>query len=203
MYTKDDVELRASEVVYQGHFRVELLRLRHRLYGGGMGPEISREILRRGDAVAVLPYDVERDEVVMVEQFRIGPYVRGESPWQLEIIAGLIEPGELADQVAIRESREEAGLALGDVTLIHEFYTSPGATSECIKLYLAPVDARQAGGVHGLKDEGEDIRVVVLPFDAAMAALREGRIKSSPAVVALQWLALNHRDQRFAKTNRG
>ena len=187
-----DVEIMGREAAYDGYLKIQRLRMRHRLYAGGTSGEIAREVIERGHAVAVLPYDPVRDEVVMIEQLRIGALLRGDAaPWLLEVIAGVVEPGEEGHEVARRESLEEAGLTIDEVTEILTHYTSPGILTETITLYHATVDAASAGGVHGLAEEGEDIRVHVLGFEAAMAALAEGRITSGPAVVALQWLALN------------
>ena len=178
-----DVEILGREAAYDGYLKIQRLRMRHRLYAGGTSGEIAREVIERGHAVAVLPYDPVRDEVVMIEQLRIGALLRGDAaPWLLEVIAGVVEPGE---------ALEEAVLTIDEVTEILTHYTSPGILTETITLYHATVDAASAGGVHGLAEEGEDIRVHVLGFEAAMAALAEGRITSGPAVVALQWLALN------------
>ena len=186
-----DIEVLARETVCQGYFRVERIRLRHRLYEGDMGPEIVREVFERGHAVAVLPYDPVRDEVVLIEQFRVGPFARGDVPWQLEIIAG-----EDTLEVAHREAAEEADLELEELVPILDYYSSPGASTEHIAVFCARVDATTAGGVHGLAEEGEDIRVVVMGFADTMAALRAGRIMASPAIIALQWLALNRDDLR-------
>lgn len=187
----EDVEVLWRETAFRGYLRVERLRLRHRLYAGGMGGELAREVIQRGDAVAVLPYDPVRDQVVLIEQFRVGPYVRGDAPWQIEIVAGIVEGDEASAAVAYREAREEAGLDLAELTHVLDYYSSPGVMSEHIAVFVARIDASGAGGVHGLDEEGEDIRVLTLGFDEAIAALAAGRIKASPAVIALQWLALN------------
>ncbi len=193
-----EVEIIDKSTAYQGHFRVDHYRLRHTLFAGGWGPEIRREVLERGHAVAVLPYDPARDAVVLIEQFRIGAYLHGggDSPWLLEIVAGLFDADEGPEEVARREAAEEAGLELGELVPVAAFYTSPGAISEHIEVYCARVDSRGAGGIHGLDEEGEDIRVLVMPFAEAMAALAAGRVRNSPALVALQWLALNRESLR-------
>lgn len=187
----DEVELLGRKPLLRAYLEVDEFRFRHRLFAGGMSGEVSREVLLRGEAVVVLPYDVRRDRVVLVEQFRIGAYVDGEPPWLLEPIAGLVEPGERPADVAIREAREEAGLALAEVRHVLDFYTSPGALSEKAMLFWAPADTAGVGGVHGLDHENEDIRVHVMDFAAAVEAMAAGRIRSSPGLVALQWLALN------------
>lgn len=190
-FGREDVEVLKRETAYQGYYRVDRYELRHRLFAGGIGAPIDREVLERGDAVAVLPYDPVRDEVVMIEQFRIGGYVNGDAPWMLEVPAGAVDDGEDAEAAARREALEEAGLNLSQLWPVLRYYSSPGTLSERIIVFCAPVDAAGAGGVHGLDDENEDIRVVVLPFADAMAAMSDGQIVASPAVIALQWLALN------------
>ncbi len=188
------VEVIEKRTVYQGYYRVDAYRLRHSLYQGGMGKEISREVLERGHAVLVLPYDPVRDEVVLIEQFRIGPYAGGASAWCLEVVAGIIEDGEELEEVVRREAREEADIALTDITHAMDCFTSPGAVTEQISIYCARTDATLAGGVHGVPEEGEDIKVIVMPFAEVMAALADGRINAAPVIVAAQWLAL-HRDE--------
>ncbi len=192
--SKRTVEVIEKRTVFQGYYRVDAYRLRHSLYQGGMGAEINREVLERGHAILVLPYDPVRDEVVLIEQFRIGPFARGDQPWCLEVVAGIIEDGEALEDVVRREAREEAGIELHDITLALECYTSPGAVSEHISIYCARTDAAAAGGIHGVAAEGEDIKVIVLSFADVMAALADGRINSAPVIVAVQWLAL-HREK--------
>jgi ADP-ribose diphosphatase len=188
----DDVDLLESVEVYRSYARVQRLKLRHRCYAGDKGPVLTRDVVRTGDAVAVLPYDPATDQVVLIEQFRVGPYAGGAAePWLIEIVAGVIEDGETPDEVARREALEEAGLRLDDLVPALAYYPSPGVLTEHVQLYCARVDASEAGGVHGLDEEGEDIRVLVWSFAEAMAALSQGRIRASPAVVGLQWLALN------------
>ncbi len=188
------VEIIDKETVYQGYYRVDAYRLRHSLYQGGMGAEISREVFDRGHAILVLPYDPVRDEVILIEQFRIAPLIRGDEPWSLEVVAGMIEDGEKLEDVVRREAREEAGIELDNITRVLGCYTSLGAVSEHITIYCARSNAALAGGVHGVPDEGEDIKVVVLPFDDALAATEDGRIVAAPVIIAIQWLAL-HRDE--------
>lgn len=192
-----DVELLAKSTEFQGYFRVDKYRLRHQLYRGGLGAAIEREVFERGHAVAALPYDPLRDELVLIEQFRIGPYAHGEDPWLIEVVAGIIDPGELAEDVTRRELEEEAGLKSAQPLIrIGRHYVSPGACTETLEMYCAIVDAETADGIHGLADEGEDIRVIRINFAQALQALKDDKIKSGPAIIALQWLALNRRDLR-------
>lgn len=193
----DDVEIIARETAYEGRFRLDRYRLRHRLFAGGMGPELTREVFERGHAAALLPYDPVLDQVVLIEQFRIGAYAAGRRAWLTEVVAGIVEAGETPAEVVRRELTEETGLKLiGAPEPVAEFLVSPGGTSETIFLFCGRVDASTADGIHGIKDEGEDIRVLVLSVAEALARLEAGRIDNSPAIIALQWLALNHRGLR-------
>jgi len=185
------VEVIHKSTAYRGYFRIDRYRLRHRQFAGGMGPAVTREVFERGHAAAVLPYDPAADAVVLIEQFRMGPFVCDDEPWLLEIVAGIVEEGEKPEDVARREAMEEADLTIGRLERICRYYVSPGGTSESVQLYCGRVAAPPSGGVHGLADEGEDIRVHTVPFAEAQRLLAEERIVSSPAVMALFWLALN------------
>lgn len=189
----EDAKIAAVEPLYRGHFRLDRYRLSHRLHGGGWSAPLSREVCDRGAAVGVLLYDPDRDAVVLVEQFRLPALLAGVSPWQVEVVAGLVDhDGETAEDVARRETREEAGIALeGELVPVHRLLTSPGGSTELVTLYCARVDSRQANGIHGLAAEGEDIKVVVKPFAEAMAMLRAGAIANATCYIALYWLAAN------------
>lgn len=185
------VEIESREVCHDGVFRLERYRLRHALFRGGMSAPLTRELFERGHAVAVLPYDPHADAVVLIEQFRVGALARAGGPWLVEIVAGVIDGDEAPEAVARREAVEEAGLQLGRLEEICRFYVSPGGTSESIHLYCGEVDVSGAGGVHGLAEEGEDIRVFSESADAALARVAGGGIDSASPLIALQWLALN------------
>jgi len=187
------IEIIDRETAYQGFFRIDRYRLRHRLYSGGWSGELTREIFERGHAVGVLLYDPERDALVLVEQFRLPAHLAGFRAWQLEIVAGIIDrPGESAVDVVRREASEEAGLVIeGKVLPIHRYLTSPGGSTETVSLYCGRVDSSDAGGIHGLADEQEDIKVVVKSYDETMALLRTGKIDNGFTITALYWLAAN------------
>lgn len=191
-----DVEVIARDTVFQGRFRVDRYRLRHRKFAGGWSAEMAREVFDCRHAAALLPYDPARDEVVLIEQFRIGAYAAGNEPWLIECVAGLTEDGETPEEVARRETVEETGLEPGDVERIGGFFVAPGAVSEFVTVFLGRVDATGAGGLHGLDREHEDIRVFACPFDDAIDLLNRGRILTAHTVAALQWLALRRADVR-------
>jgi ADP-ribose pyrophosphatase len=191
-----DVEIAACDTCYQGYFRIDRYRFRHRLHGGGWSGEITRELFERGHAVAVLPYDPQADAVVLIEQFRIGAYAAGLPCWQTEIVAGIIDPGETPEAVAHREAGEEAGCAILDLMPICRYLVSPGGASESVTLFCGRVDSRGVGGVHGLPHEDEDIKVEVVPWTAARLLLDDGRIGNAITIIGLQWLALHRLDIR-------
>ncbi|MDO9141941.1 MAG: NUDIX domain-containing protein [Methylobacter sp.] len=180
-----------KESVYQGFFRVEKYRLKHTLFGGGWSTEITRELFMRGSCVAVLLYDPDADKVVLIEQFRAGALLNPDKAWLVEIVAGAIEEGESAEDVAYRESLEEAGCEIQKLLLINEFYTTPGGSSERISLFCGKVDSSEVGGIHGLDHEDEDILVSAVAFDQAYRMLEKGEIESAIPIIAIQWLALN------------
>jgi ADP-ribose pyrophosphatase len=196
MMTRDDVETIEIETVWKGYFRMDRLLLRHRLFTGGWGQPVTREVYERGHAAALLPYDPVRDEVVLIEQFRVGALTAGAEPWLVEIVAGIIEDGETAEDVVRRETVEEAGCTVTDIIPMMDVFTTPGGSSERIAIFLGRVDARGVGGIHGLTDEGEDIRVFTESLDAALARMANGGITNVTAIAALQWLALNREKPR-------
>lgn len=191
-FTKNDVEIIARETLYTGFFSLVRYRFRHRLFNGGMSGEVQREIFERGHAAVLLPYDPVRDEVVLIEQIRIAAFDTSDTPWLLEMVAGMIEVGESDDEVARREADEEAGLAVGRVKRMLSYLASPGGTSERTAVLVGEVDATQASGIHGLVDENEDIRVHVVSREQAYQWVEEGTIDNAASVIALQWLQLHY-----------
>lgn len=186
-----NIEIIDKTTCYQGFFRIDRYRLRHRLFNGEWGSAITRELFERGHAAAVLPYDPIRDEVILIEQFRIGALNAPGGPWLTEIIAGIIEENEAPEDVVKRESVEEANCIITDLVPLYDYLVSPGGMTERIALYCGRVDTTHAGGIHGAIDEGEDIKVHVVSRETALSYLQTGRINSASAIIALQWLALN------------
>ncbi|HBC83466.1 MAG TPA: ADP-ribose diphosphatase [Escherichia sp.] len=195
-FTKNDVEIIARETLYNGFFSLRRYRFRHRLFNGEMSGEVTREIFERGHAAVLLPYDLARDEVVLIEQIRIPAYDTSETPWLLELVAGMIEEGESVEDVARREAVEEAGLQVGRVKEFMSYLASPGGTSERLSLMVGEVDATQAKGIHGLVEENEDIRVHVVSREQAYQWVEEGKIDNAASVIALQWLQLHYEKLR-------
>ncbi len=176
---------------FEGYFKVRQYTLEHRTHEGDWTPPIQREVFERGHVAIVLPYDPWQDTVVLVEQFRIGAYAAGLEPWLTEPVAGTIEPGESAEEVAHREAMEEAGCTLTEMESIGTVLMSPGSCTETAAMFCARVDSRELGGIHGLAHEDEDIKARVVPVKEAFAQLESGHISNGYSVIPLQWLALN------------
>jgi ADP-ribose pyrophosphatase len=194
--SEEKAELVRHEVAFKGYFEVGRYVFRHTLHKGGMSGPITREVFERGQAGAVLLYDPQRDEVVMIRQFRAGAYVAGRHPWVWEVVAGIFEENESAEDLVRREAIEEANLEVGELLPITSVMLTPGACSESCTLFLGRVDSSKAGGVFGLADENEDILVKVLPFAEAYALAERNEVDNAIGVIALLWLALHREEVR-------
>ncbi len=191
VFNNKDVKISKKETLYRGFFKLIRYEFTHRLFEGGWSQTVSREILERGHAVAVLLYDPKCQEFVLIEQVRIGAMQTSDSPWLMEVVAGMIAESELPEEVCRREAKEEAGV---DILRLHKalsYLSSPGGTTERLHIYIGEVDATQAHGVHGLEYENEDILVRRVAVDDAIEWLNDGKIDNAAAVIALQWYLLN------------
>ena len=184
------IEILAIDQPYAGFFALEEWRLRHSRHDGGMSGPILRAGLVSGDAVVVLPWDPVRDEVLLIEQFRMAPAMRGDpQAWLVETIAGRIDAGETPEAAARREAAEEAGLAIGRLIPAIHHYPSPGALAEFLYLYVAATDLSQAaGGLHGLAAEAEDIRSLIVPRAELTRMAMAGAIRNGPLALLALWL---------------
>jgi ADP-ribose pyrophosphatase len=186
-----DVEVVGHRVPYAGYFRVEEYDLRFRRFDGAMSAPVGRTAFVTGDAVTVLPYDALRDRVLLIEQFRPAPFVRGDAEcWSLEAIAGRVDAGETPEVAARREAVEEAGLVLGELLPVAGYYPSPGAVAEYLYSYVALTDLPDGtAGVFGLEGEAENIRGHLVAFDALMGLVDSGEINNAPLLLTALWLA--------------
>ncbi|MCK5817682.1 MAG: ADP-ribose diphosphatase [Psychromonas sp.] len=190
-YSQKDVKVIKKERLYKGFFECNKYTIQHKLFTGGWSEEFEREFFERGNAAAILPYDPMTDSVVLIEQFRFGAMQSKQSPWLLELVAGIIEKGETTQALIKREAQEEAGLDILASKFICNYLVSPGGTTEQLDIFIGKVDASNAGGLHGLLDEGEDIRVHVFPRKLAYQWISDGKINNAATIIALQWLELN------------
>lgn len=191
-----DVEILDDARAYDGYYIIRRWKLRYRLFSGGWSNPVIREIFERGDASAIVLYDPRLRQTILVEQFRAGVLNSGQNPWLLELVAGIIEPGETPIRVACREAQEESNLIVTDVIPIFHYWASPGCSAERFHLFCGRVDATQAGDICGLANEDEDIRVHVIPVTTLYEALETGKIDNAMTIIGLQWLQLHEEKLR-------
>lgn len=190
-FGRQDVELQRRESCYEGFFSFERFHFRFRRFDGSWSRDVQREVFVRGSATCVLPYDPLTGSILLIEQVRAGAMLHTGSPWLLELVAGINDKDETPENLAQREAEEEAGIALTKLLPINDYFPSPGAATERVHLLCGRADLSNAGGVYGLPEEDEDIKVHVVSLDESRALLNEGRLDNAPAIIALQWLFLN------------
>ena len=179
-----NVTLSAPETLGKGFFDYQ--RFRVTLPAGSQ----TRDVLRAGKVIAVLPIDVERGEIVMIRQFRPAAHLANGKGETMEIVAGRVEKGEALAESARRECQEEIGIAPKALVELFSYLPTPGLTDEEVTFFVAAVDAsRVPERTH--PTEGEYITVMRVPIDSALAALATGAMRNGPLVLALNWLAAN------------
>ena len=179
-----DVVIERREVLGRGFRSYE--RVQARRADGGVE---TRDLLRAGAAVAVLPIDLDRDEVVLIRQFRLAAQLVNGKGDLVEIVAGHVEANEAHRETARRECLEEIGVAPRMLVELFTYLTSPGLTDEEVTVFLGIVDA--SGAAVPAAAEREASALLRVPIEAALAALAAGTVRNGPLVAALQWLALN------------
>ena len=195
-FGRADVKLLSSKVSFRGFFELSVHRFRHRLFNGGWSGEIEREVFTKTEAAAAVLYDPKNDLIALIEQFRAGAVDSEYGPWCLEVVAGMIEPGESPDDLIIREIKEEADVVPHKLHKITAYYSTPGACNEKIHLYCAECDLSHSGGVHGLESENEDILLSVFDAQEVLNAMLNSRMNNAATLLALQWLAMNRQQLR-------
>lgn len=197
-YDAKDVEVKNNTLVYDGHYQVYQMTLRHKCFKQGWGSVILREKIDRHDAASAILYDPVSDEVVLVEQLRIGLVNRPDkpNPWMLEIVAGLIDKmNESPEDTIIRETKEEAGCDIQKLIPITSFYNSPGGFSERTYLYCGII-ALNERRLENQPEEDEDIKIHKLSWQAIKALEKNGWVTSASTCIALQWLENNRQQLR-------
>lgn len=199
-FTTDDVKVLDKVREHDGYFKVDKYTFEHRKHDGGWSEPLTREVFERGHAVCVVLFDPDLDRLVFVEQFRPGAFAalsspwfdeKEQSPWLVECVAGIIDAGETPETVAKRESLEEANCEVTDLIPALHYLVSPGGTSESMFIYVGRTDASNAGGIHGLAHEGEDLRVFSVSTATALEWLDQGRFNNSMTLIAMQWFKIN------------
>ena len=190
MTISDRLRVKSVRPLSNGHLKLSAVTFDWRRDDGQWQSQ-QREVVDRGDAAALLPYNLARRTVVLVKQFRYPAYVNGYDDLLIETAAGLLD--DASPEARIRaEAEEETGYRLHEVRKVFEAFTSPGAVTEKLHFFVAEYEAAMrvsSGG--GLAEEGEDIEVLELPIDAALAMIADGRIADAKTIMLLQYAALN------------
>lgn len=195
-FTRDDA--RSEQVITRhiGYFSLEEHKIAHKTFAGGEHSDMHREVFLGSDATILLPYDPKRDRVLLIEQFRAGPWVRQDNtPWMLEPVAGRIDPGESAETCALREAQEEANLTIETLHEVAKVYASPGCNTEFFHIFVGETDLPDdITGVAGLETESEDIKSYLFSFDQLMEMVDRFQAANAPLVLAALWLS-RHRER--------
>ncbi|XID75116.1 NUDIX domain-containing protein [Alkanindiges sp. WGS2144] len=198
MFSVSDMRVLKREQRYNGFAKIEQVEVQHRLFENQrFSPPVSRELVKRPEAAGVLLYDSKQQLFALIEQFRIGAVDDKDSPWQLEVVAGLVDEGETPEQTVIREALEEAGTTIKNPQLIFSFYPSAGACNELFHLYAADAELSHTTQIFGVIDEAENIRVHVLKYEQLTTLLAHPQsLRNSPVIIALQWLKLQQNSSK-------
>lgn len=193
VFQQSDIQIKHDEIAYDGFFKLRNLQLSHQRFDGSVSKVFERELCVRGDAVGILLYDPKLAKFAMVEQIRIGAIGREQSPWLLELVAGMLDKaGENKEQLARRETIEEAGLDIAEIEPMLEYFCSPGGSTEFFSLFCGHVNLADVQPDNfGVDDENEDIRLHILSVDEALGLLASGVINNAMTIIGLQWFQLN------------
>ena len=196
-------DIESQQRVWDGRFPLDVVRFRHRRFDGAQSGLRTWELWRRGRAAAVLPYDPDRDVVVLIEQYRLPALAAGVDPVLVELPAGLCDDGETPEQTARREMLEEMALPVTTLHHIGGFLLTPGGADEICETYLGhvvapPADADGIVGHAGLAAEDEDIRTRVWPATQAIEMALAGRFTNVVTTLGLLWLAARRDAMRTA-----
>ena len=185
--TEKRIVIYGKRRVFDGFFKIDEAELSYERFDGKMSPTVKRLCFQRGDSVAAILFDAERRKLLLVKQFRYPTYEKGPG-WILEIVAGILEPGETPEAAVRRETLEETGYEIALLEPIATFYVSPGGSSERILLYYAEVlNARKVGVGGGVARENEDLKTVEYSPEELDHALASGEIQDAKTIIGIQW----------------
>ena len=193
-----------ERLIYKGFFSVKEHDLTYRKFNNEQSEIVSRSALISSDAVIILPYDPINDRVLLIQQFRIGPYVKGDEwPWVLEPIAGIIDKEETPEQAGLREAREEAHLEIKTLLLVARSYPSPGISTEFFHQYIGIVELLDSSNlIAGLQSENEDIRSHIFKYEQFFEMIESGMVKVGPLILLGLWLSKNRNRLRKTYSNK-
>ena len=183
------IRIKEEEIIYKEHGLLKQVRY-EKQNKDGEWEEQTRVLFDHGNAVTVLLYNIQQKTVILIKQFRLASFVNGNNDGMLlEACAGIIDEGEEPEKAMIREIKEETGFAVTELEKVGAAYSSPGAYTELLHYFIAPYSKEQkveAGG--GLEEEGEEVKVVEMPFSEAWQLVQRGEIKDAKTLLLLHYL---------------
>jgi nudix-type nucleoside diphosphatase (YffH/AdpP family) len=190
MGISDRIRVQNVRVLSDNHYTLKTTTFAWRRANGEWQTQ-HRETYDRGNGATLLPYNLAQRTVVLVRQFRYPAFVNGYDDLLIEAAAGLLD--NESPEVRIRaEAEEETGYRLGDIKKVFEAFMSPGSVTEKLRFFVAAYEpAMKIGSGGGIADEGEDIEVLELPIDRALAMIDDGRIADAKTIMLLQYVALH------------
>ena len=190
MTVSDRVRIKNVSVLSDRHYRLNEVEFDYRR-GNGEWQTQKREVFDRGHAATLLPYNFAIRNVVLTRQFRLPAYLAGHDDLMIEAVAGMLDDASPEERIRA-EAEEEIGYRLGEVRKVFEAFMSPGAVTEKLHFFVAEYEAAmRVGSGGGIADEGEDIEVLELSIDQALAMISDGRIADAKTIMLLQYAALN------------
>ena len=178
------VKIRKVEVLSDDWYLLKKTTFDYRR-GDGSWQTLTRETYDRGNGATLLPYNLAQRTVLLTRQFRYPAFVNGHDDLLIEAAAGLLDDAEPEERIRA-EVEEELGYRLGTVQKIFESFMSPGSVTEKLHFFVAPYEpSMRIGAGGGLAEEGEDIEVLELAIDEALAMVADGRIADAKTVMLL------------------
>ena len=190
MTVSDRIRVHDVRLLSDNHYTLKTTTFEWRRANGEWQTQ-RRETYDRGNGAVLLPYNLAQRSVVLVKQFRYPAYVNGYDELMIEAAAGLLD--NASPEARIRaEAEEETGYRLGEITKVFEAFMSPGSVTEKLHFFVAAYEPRmRVGAGGGIESEGEEIEVLELAIDAALAMIADGRIVDAKTIMLLQYAALN------------
>ncbi len=190
MSISDRIRVKDVRLLSDNHYTLKTTTLEWRRADGRWQTQ-HRETYDRGNGATLLPYNLARRTVMLVKQFRYPAYVNGCDDLLIEAAAGLLD-NESPETRIRAEAEEEIGYRLRDIRKVFEAYMSPGSVTEKLHFFVAEYQPdMKIGAGGGNPDEGEDIEVLELAIDKALAMISDGRIMDAKTIMLLQWATLH------------
>ena len=190
MSIADRVRVKDVELLSKRRYELKSATFDYRRSNGEWQTQV-REVYDRGNGAVLLPYNLKARSVVLVRQFRYPAFANGYDDLLIEAAAGMLDDAAPEDRIRA-EAEEEIGYRLDHVRKVFEAFMTPGAVTEKLHFFVAEYDAAmRIGDGGGLADEGEDIEVLELALDDALAMISDGRIVDAKTIMLLQYAALH------------